>query len=467
MARKEAALGCFALAQQLEKEYWSDGDAVAVDAARDGNLEPLLGAVVTRLFGAGMKVAEAHAIVHDQDDREVWNESECALVVERKALHVHMAVKFEPKEGGTLAAIAKAVGLEPQYIEKAGKGRYGWDNLMSYLIHAKDEDKHQYSPDAVVSYVPAGGKTYKAYAMEHQADWIKGRAVKTRAKAEASIDDLEAKILEGEVTRSQIILTDQYYSIYARYKRRCDDAFEIYGERRAYKTIQALQDGDFKLTVFFITGQAGAGKTRFSKRFVDAIADYSEQGGGDRWRICQTAATNPLDDYTGEEILFMDDVRGGSLSASDWLKLLDPYNISPGSARYHNKLPACRCIVITSSKEPLEFFYYAKQIGGDRSEALDQFMRRIQSTVRVIHADEFTGTEYRIADSQRTEPRMVPAPGSSGLMVRLSYGFGEEQRMDEAAALAYLIGKVDENSGLVEKGRLADEAAEAAAAEED
>ena len=150
MARKEAALGCFALAQQLEKEYWSDGDAVAVDAARDGNLEPLLGAVVTRLFGAGMKVAEAHAIVHDQDDREVWNESECALVVERKALHVHMAVKFEPKEGGTLAAIAKAVGLEPQYIEKAGKGRYGWDNLMSYLIHAKDEDKHQYSPDAVV-----------------------------------------------------------------------------------------------------------------------------------------------------------------------------------------------------------------------------------------------------------------------------------------------------------------------------
>ena len=411
MARKEAALGCFALAQQLEKEYWSDGDAVAVDAARDGNLEPLLGAVVTRLFGAGMKVAEAHAIVHDQDDREVWNESECALVVERKALHVHMAVKFEPKEGGTLAAIAKAVGLEPQYIEKAGKGRYGWDNLMSYLIHAKDEDKHQYSPDAVVK--------------------------------------------------------DQYSSIYARYKRRCDDAFEIYGERRAYKTIQALQDGDFKLTVFFITGQAGAGKTRFSKRFVDAIADYSEQGGGDRWRICQTAATNPLDDYTGEEILFMDDVRGGSLSASDWLKLLDPYNISPGSARYHNKLPACRCIVITSSKEPLEFFYYAKQIGGDRSEALDQFMRRIQSTVRVIHADEFTGTEYRIADSQRTEPRMVPAPGSSGLMVRLSYGFGEEQRMDEAAALAYLIGKVDENSGLVEKGRLADEAAEAAAAEED
>ena len=196
------------------------------------------------------------------------------------------------------------------------------------------------------------------------------------------------------------------------------------------------------MTVFFITGQAGAGKTRFSKRFVDAIADYSEQGGGDRWRICQTAATNPLDDYTGEEILFMDDVRGGSLSASDWLKLLDPYNISPGSARYHNKLPACRCIVITSSK-------------------------RHPSTVRVIHADEFTGTEYRIADSQRTEPRMVPAPGSSGLMVRLSYGFGEEQRMDEAAALAYLIGKVDENSGLVEKGRLADGAAEAAAAEED
>lgn len=466
MARKENDLTCFALTQQLEHEHWAWGAAQPqpLDDAKAGNVGPLLGQVVTRLQAAGMVVAEAHAIIHDQDDREVWSESECALVIERKALHVHMAVKFEAKKGGTLDKIAEAVGLAPQYIEKAGKGRYGWDNLMSYLVHAKDEDKHQYSPDAVQSYVTNGAKPYKAYAMEHKADWEKGRAAKTRAKAEASIDDLEAKILEGQVTKSQIILTDQYYSIYARYKRRCDDAFEIYGERRAYKTIQALQDGDFKLTVFFITGQAGAGKTRFSKRFVDAIADYSAKGGGDRWRICQTAATNPLDDYTGEEILFMDDVRGGSLSASDWLKLLDPYNISPGSARYHNKVPACRCIVITSSKEPLEFFYYAKQIGGDRSEALDQFMRRIQSTVRVIHADEFT--EYRIADSQRTEPRMVPAPGNAGIMVRLSYGFGEEQRMDEAAALAYLIGKVDENSDLVEKGRLADEAAEAAAAED-
>lgn len=463
MARKEATLGCCALTQQLEKEHWAWGAAQpqTLDDAKAGNVMPLLDRVVLLLGAAGMVVAEAHAILHDEDDREVWNESECALVLERKALHVHIVVKFEPGKGGTLDKIADAVGLLPQYVEKAGKGRYGWDNLLSYLIHAKDEDKHQYSPDKVAS---IGPKSYKAYAMEHKAEWEKGRAAKTRAKAEESIDELEAKILEGQVTKSQIILTDRYYSIYARYKRRCDDAFEIYGERRAYKTIQALQDGDFKLTVFFITGQAGAGKTRFSKRFVDAIADYSAQGGGDRWRICQTAATNPLDDYTGEEILFMDDVRGGSLSASDWLKLLDPYNISPGSARYHNKVPACRCIVITSSKDPLEFFYYAKQIGGDRSEALDQFMRRIQSTVRVIHADEFT--QYRIADSQRTEPRMVPAPGGSGLMVRLSYGFGEEQVYDEAAALAYLVSKVDANSGLVEKGRLADEAAEAAAGED-
>ena len=336
MARKEANLSCFALTQQLDPKYWAWGavQSQPLDDAKAGNLDALVNQVDGRLRGGGMVAAEIHAILHDADDREVWSESECALVLERKALHVHMAVKFEAGKGGTLAKIAEAVGLEQQYIEKAGKGRYGWDNLMSYLIHAKDEDKHQYSPDAVFSYAPHGAKPYKTYAMEHWAEWEKGRAAKTRAKAEASIDDLEAKILEGQITKSQIILTDQYYSVYARYKRRCDDAFEIYGERRAYKTIQALQDGDFRLSVFFITGQAGAGKTRFSKRFVDAIADYSAKDGGDRWRICQTAATNPLDDYTGEEILFMDDVRGGSLSASDWLKLLDPYNISPGSARY-------------------------------------------------------------------------------------------------------------------------------------
>lgn len=444
MARTENDLTCFALTQYLEDDYWNwtDQEKETLAVARMGNAAPMMAVIGARLMAAGMELEAAYGVLHNQDVREVWDETACAMVLEKKNDHLHGAFKFKKGKGGTLTKIATAVGVEAQYVEKAKRGNNGWDNMLSYLIHAKDEDKHPYSPDAVVSL----GQSYSEIYKLRKADWDRGRAKKSVARAAEGIDGLEEKILAGQVTKSQIILTDRYYSVYCHYKRRCDDAFEIYGERRAYKTIQALQAGEFKLSVFFITGQAGAGKTRFAKSFADMLMRKSAQE-GEAWRLCQTAATNPMDDYQGEEILLMDDVRGGSLSASDWLKLLDPYNISPASARYRNKVPACRCIIITSSKDPLEFFYYCKQIGGDRSEALDQFMRRIQSTVQVIRADEWTAPEYMIADSKRTSPKMLGVPGTDA-KVTLSYGFGDEKKMDEAGALEYLAGVVERNSNL-------------------
>ena len=147
------------------------------------------------------------------------------------------------------------------------------------------------------------------------------------------------------------------------------------------------------------------------------------------------------------------------------LQILDYYQTKDSVQRSQNKVPACRCIVITNSKEPLEFFYYCKQIGGDRSEALDQFMWRIQSTVQVIKADDWTTPEYRISDGQRTGERLLPVPGSGGVQVRLLYGFRAEQSMGEDEALEYLLGKVEENSDLVAKLQDEVEAAALEAAE--
>ena len=70
----------------------------------------------------------------------------------------------------------------------------------------------------------------------------------------------------------------------------------------------------------------------------------------------------------------MDDVRGAALSASDWLKLLDPYSISPISARYHNKVGSAKVIIITSSVDPDKFFQSSENFNG---EAIGQFRRRI------------------------------------------------------------------------------------------
>ena len=75
----------------------------------------------------------------------------------------------------------------------------------------------------------------------------------------------------------------------------------------------------------------------------------------------------------------MDDFRGGEMSASEWLRLLDPYHASPAPARYKNK-PAVAplAIIITSSKSFEEFFW---DTGGKRStdEAMGQFIRRLDT----------------------------------------------------------------------------------------
>lgn len=89
---------------------------------------------------------------------------------------------------------------------------------------------------------------------------------------------------------------------------------------------------------------------------------------------CVTASTNPFDEYNGQEILFLDDVRDETLGFLDWLKLLDPYCIILISTRYHNKFGAAKVIIITSPVPPYQLFNHQKF---NSKEDLGQFYHRI------------------------------------------------------------------------------------------
>ena len=219
---------------------------------------------------------------------------------------------------GSLAPIV-AVAMGAQFIEKPGRGRFAYDNMLSYLIHIKYTDKHQYEPSEVYT---ARGESYTKIAHERNDDWLKGRAKIQVEKARIDADWLEEKILTGEVTKQQVMLTDDYFSIYARNKRRMEDAFDSYGQHKIYSTMQKMENGEFKTSVIFVTGAPHSGKSVFTEMLVKSIQKDVRDKTGEVWTVCTCASSNPFDEYQGEEILVMDDLRGMALTASDWLKLL-------------------------------------------------------------------------------------------------------------------------------------------------
>ena len=197
MARKENDLTACMITQALQAEYWNwTDDELKVIESNDVKL--ITDMIVQKLETAGMVVVEARGIIHDADTVMEWDELAMQEVISYKSHHIHVVVKFEKGKGGILSKIATAVGLEPQFVEKPGKGRYAYDNMLSYLIHIKYADKHQYDASEVYT---ARGESYIKIFHERQQDWLKGKAKVQVQKAKVDADWLEEKIITGEVTK--------------------------------------------------------------------------------------------------------------------------------------------------------------------------------------------------------------------------------------------------------------------------
>ncbi|WP_456237012.1 Rep family protein [Aestuariimicrobium ganziense] len=200
MAKQENNPTSIGLTQYLDPSYWTW-------AAEDPNgaalLEQGAGAILAyvaqRLEAIGCEVIEAYGIVHDKDEREVWSDTEKALVVEPKPDHLHAVIKFASRaKSAPLARLAFGIGVEPQYVEKPGRGRYAFDNMLSYLTHVKYADKHQYAPSEVAT---VRGPDYLGIDAQRRETWLKGRAhVKKKVVAE-NFEDMRERVLQGEITR--------------------------------------------------------------------------------------------------------------------------------------------------------------------------------------------------------------------------------------------------------------------------
>lgn len=308
--------------------------------------------------------------------------------------HIHLYGKYSDKR--TLTRIAKALGIKVQYIEfPKDKNRYFEENQLSYLTHAQQPDKYQYPTHEVETF---GTFDYSNFILRNAKKFEKQSATIKRKKTDESLDLINQQILKGELFLEDILADDDLFLLYSNHKLQFKQAFDSYAERLAFKNLKDLTTGKYKLTVMYFQGKSSLGKSYLARTIAQKVREYAEENKF-KSRIYSASSSNPFDDYYGEDIILLDDIRPDSLRKADWLKLLDPINTSRMSARFTNKQVVPRLILITNTQLPEQFFNIFKD------EALDQYIRRINFCTILSEKQQGKGYEggvyYQLSQTKR------------------------------------------------------------------
>lgn len=163
---------------------WSEEECKAL-----GDCKATAEVFKNRLETNGLKVCEIHIIEHNS---------------EKDYLHYHALIKLD--NGATLEAVAKYLGVNSSQITKPQAGRYAYSNALGYLIHIKDEDKIQYSPDDVITII---GTPYCDYYKQYYKSWLNGKKKKTQS-INAVYKEAARQIENGEISFDTLATVDKY-----------------------------------------------------------------------------------------------------------------------------------------------------------------------------------------------------------------------------------------------------------------
>ncbi|HGD2084873.1 TPA: hypothetical protein ACINYA_000636 [Streptococcus agalactiae] len=189
---------------------------------------------------------------------------------------------------------------------------------------------------------------------------------------------------------------DELAFLFANNQQKFRESFNFFGERETVLRLKDLKKGNYQLTVLYIQGEPGIGKTHLANELILEVSKRLRENGL-KGEYYPASSKNPFDNYYGEEILFLDDLREDSLSASDWLKLFDPLNSARMSARYQNKLVVPRLIVMTAYMSPKQFF------GNIKTEDLNQYLRRVNFSTEIAKKHGMEDTFYSVSEVKKNK----------------------------------------------------------------
>ncbi len=224
-----------------------------------------------------------------------------------KKAHTHVALCFQ--EQRHLSAIAKKIGIKPNYIRR----RPSRSKELRYLVHVDHPSKYQYPIDEV----------------EGPLKQILECLLTGTSKQSADIFQM---VLDG---KSNFDIIKIYPSAYTKLAQ--IDQLRQMVVREKYKN----QWRDLEVT--YIWGESGTGKTR---------SVMEKYGYENVYRV--SSYDHPFDQYKGQDVILFDEFRS-SLGLADMLSYLDGYPLEL-PCRYTNR-QACYTKVYIISNIPLSRQY--------------------------------------------------------------------------------------------------------------
>lgn len=314
-------------------------------------------------------------IIHDKDIDEKGD------LIEP---HVHIALKFTSAR--KIDYVAKWFDLSTSTVEKV-KGK--WVDVLQYLTHANSPQKHQYDLSEVKANFDF--ETIRNQLLEEK------NKNKRKNNNYALVEEYIERIDKGEIREyNQFELIPN--AVWSRNKTVILNALQFYKERIAMQKNR-------NINVMFIYGGTGSGKTSYAKSWCE---DEKR-----KFSYCISSSSNDvMQDYKGEDVLILDDLRDDSFTFTDLLKVLDNHTKSSVKSRYANKHFLGHTIIITSSVELKDWYKYEA-----REDRL-QLYRRIKLLMKIREDGllnvflfnqnkyEFKHTlenEYRIKEQKQNE----------------------------------------------------------------
>jgi hypothetical protein len=233
-------------------------------------------------------------------------------------------------------------------------------NAVQYLLHLNDQSKKQYNVDEVETNDKQTLDEYLSQTSENESLTL-------------------VEILEG-IKTGRIREFNQWEKIpqesWVKYRQKIENAHIHFKEK-------IFMDKDRQIQGIFISGPTGTGKTTWVKSYCKKL---------NKSLAISSSSNDVMQDYKGEDVLLLDDLRDKNFEFNDLLKILDNHTKSTTKSRYHNKFFVGDTIVITSP-DPLDTWYFLES-----PESKQQLKRRLQFQYQF--EDDFI-TEFRYNDQYK------------------------------------------------------------------